>query len=255
MGNMVKNVKMKIDHKIKIRNDWEKIVVNKINQAAQILADTLDLNNVTIRVERQAGWSGSKAFHSGAYVHTQIKNKKFINPMLVKINLRNLQGASLRTIICVLGHEFRHAFQDKYKVCDEIPDNDINKPSYIKKSYWNKPIEKDARKYQELYADIVYNDKDFFDEELPADIKPLLVNDDYLTYKKYGLEEATTQLWTENNKIYFTTLDDFNKLNGSKYKKWTNKPRKEYWELENRDKITTEFVYVKRKLTINDLIS
>ena len=247
---------MNIDHKIKTKNKWEEEVVKAIEVGAQILANHLKLHNITLRVERQSGWGRSDAFHAGKWLeYNTTKDFKIEKVNMVKINLRNLQGASIRDIMTIVGHEFRHAMQSINNLCDTVADCSTNKPSHIKLTYWNDPIEKDARKYQDIYANIILNHTSFIFSNTTHQ-NPLFIEDYELTYQKYSTNKNDCKLWKKSNgKIYFIKIQDLNNLTSSKFSKWTKKASQTFRKLKNNVQIMQEWDPVLRELNIYDLIS
>jgi len=244
------NEKLIFLHKIKIRNNWEREIIKAIELGTQILVEKLKLNNITLTIQRQPGWAGSSTYHVGYYS----KNKN-----LIKINLRNLEWASLKIIMLVLSHEIRHCVQYQNNVCDDITSS--IPPNNMKNSYWNKPIEKDARKYQEIYSEIIFNDKRFNFNITPIG-NNILIDDYNLTFKKYKLDKKTCRLWNIKEQDYYTDIKILNINLNTNFKKWSPKSIKLFKELYNKYgvekliemKLIIKIIIQKRELNINDLV-
>lgn len=242
---MVKELtQLQKDHKFNPRDENEKIIVEAIENASEILCGALDVN-VTLRIERQAGWAGSNAFHAGAWLPIQ---------KMVKINMRNLYGASLKQIIEVLGHEFRHAVQTIHNMMDaDIPDT-----AYSHKwraSYYNRPEEKDARKYQKVYADIVTQHKLFkYKERLGETVsgEPLRIPDHDASIDKLGIPKERMQLFRDfDGSIFWFDLSD---VNGHP-KRWTKSIAQKVWLNQAEQLRKQKFETLYRDITIDDLVS
>tara|TARA_R100000234_G_C5001593_1_gene180562 strand:- start:2434 stop:3381 length:948 start_codon:yes stop_codon:yes gene_type:complete len=140
------------------RNKTEIMFIDSIEKAHQFLNDKLNLDT-TLNIERVCYW-GRDAFHSGTY--QQSTNT-------VCVNFRNLYGFSLKTVLTVLGHEFRHAYQSKkgwitfregYQVKRNAKgriESGTWKGKYIKWVKYNKlPWEIDAINFEKEYAEYVF---------------------------------------------------------------------------------------------------
>jgi hypothetical protein len=152
---------MKFDHRFTPKSRVELRQVKAIELASTILEDVLDLKDLglTLQAQRQTGWSGSKAYHSGMYSNSQ---------KLIKINFRNLVGCSLSTILQVLSHEFRHAYQYKngllvnhhqWKGPSLSESIQTSNKRYAK--YFSQPWEIDARMYEKPYLEKIISDTRF----------------------------------------------------------------------------------------------
>ena len=178
------------------RNETEKLFINYLQKAHYFLNEKLNLNT-NLDQERVCYW-GNDAFHSGFY--KDIENK-------IVINFRNLYGFSLKTIMIVLGHEFRHAYQykkgylereDAYRsVKNPQSHNRMEKGIWKGKEikltkYFDLPWEKDARAYENKYANIIFKSniipKKDFNILLPGDktTMPLRSETAQKLYKKFG---------------------------------------------------------------------
>lgn len=213
------------DHKIKARNDHEQRAVDLIEQGSVILANHLDVN-VMVRVERMNGWGSSDAYHSGLYRCRHLTKKGMMEPM-IKINLRNLYGSSIKGILEVLGHEFRHAVQDQHGICDkDISEVDMHKKAFWTVGYWNKSVEKDARKYQKAYRDIILNIIGDIGDDIIPGVLPEVENRE-ATRKKYGLKKGEFIILTQIDKsASYLKLSDFNEYVEKKFKKFTSTAKK-----------------------------
>jgi hypothetical protein len=203
---------MKFDHRFNTRNQVELRQLKAIEVAAVILEDKLNLSAVdlTLQAQRQAGWAGTDAYHCGMYVN---------DTKLIKVNFRNLRGATLKNIIIVLAHEFRHAVQHSTGLLDKYhrwtgPEYKLETNEY-NKHYIKRPSEIDAREYQSAYAQLVINDERFsqfvpyLDESYGE--KPMKVDWDatygQLPYDREGIclfrlrETGETQYWLHLSQI------------------------------------------------------
>lgn len=236
---------MKTDHKFNPRNETEVMIQAAMENGSEILCKALDVD-VTLRMERMNGWASSDAFHAGKWC---------ILPSMVKINMRNLYGASLDTILQVLGHEFRHSVQTIHGVCDTVPDTNLPKNHWLKNSYWNKPIEKDARKYQKAYASLIVNNPDFrYRDNLKAVVpgEALKIPDYDATYLSLGLNPDRVQLFRDRQRTqYWFSLDD---VPGNP-KKWTKKVYKTVWGELREQLMRQKFELVYQEATLDDLVS
>ena len=137
------------------RNKTEIMFIDTIKKAHEFLNDKLNLDT-KLDIERVCYW-GRDAFHSGTY--QQSTNT-------VCVNFRNLYGFSLKTVLTVLGHEFRHGFQaekgwitfrEGYQVKRNARgriESGTWKGDYIKWVEYNKlPWEIDAIKFEKKYAE------------------------------------------------------------------------------------------------------
>lgn len=238
---------MKTDHKFSPRNPKECTILAALENASEILCNNLNVS-VTLRLERQASWAGVRAFHAGLWDSDR---------KLVRINMRNLGGASLERIIEILGHEFRHAVQTIHRVCDVIAD-DVYAPGintrYNNRPYLNQPKEKDARKYQKAYATIVFNSKHFrYNEHLGTlmDGEPLRVPDYDASYARLNMPHELVQLFKDvDEQRYWFDLRDVN----GKPKRWTKSVGKKVWLYQSEQLKKQPFDIVYRDVTIDDLV-
>ena len=135
---------MKFDHKIRVRNKREQDLLDMIEEAANLLATELDLHDFvdSVRVERQTGWGGGDTFYAGKWM----PSKK-----MVKVNLRNMIGCTYETVLGVLCHEMRHAYQWKTEMFTKIRWNFRTGSHHDR--YLDLPWEIDARNYAEVYVE------------------------------------------------------------------------------------------------------
>ena len=145
---------------LKIRNIEEDTCVEIMTECFNYLQEELG-TETRIEFGRTAFW-GKDAFHSGVYVHGNRQDSNY-----VCLNFRNLYGFPFSTILEVLGHEMRHAYQDQQGWFD-APENSMArrikqklggiasgwwKGEYISRvAYKDLPWEKDANAYQKQYA-------------------------------------------------------------------------------------------------------
>lgn len=236
---------MKIDHKFIPRDEGELTIVKAIENGSQILCDILNVD-VAIRVERQKGWARSIAYYAGLW-----------NPArrMIKINLRNLYGVSLEKILEVLGHEFRHAVQTAHGVCDDLPN--VSLPLYLKyrSCYLNRPIEKDARKYQKAYRDMIVNHEEFRFKEHLSDVVPgesIRLPDHDASIEKLGIPKELVQIFQENDGTLFWF--DLRDITG-KPKRWTKSVARKVWADHHEQLRKQKFETIYRDVTIDDLVS
>jgi hypothetical protein len=180
-----KRVKMQIDHRFAPRDVQELKMVRAIEVASEILESLLNVE-IVLQAQRQPGWAGADAFHSGMYVR---------ETRMIKINFRNLVGHDAKTVLRVLGHEFRHAVQYQHGLMEaggkwKGPEMDtINFQNSGRFSrYYNQPHEVDARMYETVYANMVISDPRFSDmlEDLNVPGEQMMRVDWDATYKSIG---------------------------------------------------------------------
>lgn len=241
------------DHRFSPRDKKEVLQVQAIECAAKILSRLLDVD-IVLQAQRQPGWAGSDAFHAGMYVD---------NDKLIKINFRNLQGVSLGKIIEVLGHEFRHAVQYKLGMQHDWKGwlgGEVVQTSYIAsgystkyRAYLNRPQEIDARNYQGLYAQMVFNDEEFssFIDQIGMVIgEQMMKSDKELTIRGLGYTDYDNiQLFRDReDNIYWAHISQ---ISGAK--KWTKSVCKQAWA---SDWLTTQkWEPIMVPVTIEDLVS
>jgi len=137
------------------RNRQEEVAVELLTKAHKYLEEKLG-TSTNLVFSRECSY-GHDSFHAGFYRNDDKQ---------IRINFRNLYGASINTMMQVLGHEFRHAVQHKEGMLAHIPGtrgrNLKNTTDYIS-GIWNgerkfvrycdAPWEIDARAYEKVYAD------------------------------------------------------------------------------------------------------
>ncbi len=247
---------MNTNHKFNTRNQVEVRQVKAIEVASNILEDLLNLKHrgLTLQAQRQAGWAGSNAWHSGMYVN---------NESLIKVNFRNLTGATLEQIIEVLGHEFRHAVQYSTGLLRGYQNwtgpalsNKIDGRDSRFGRYWNMPWEIDARAHQKVYAQMVFNDPRFA-EFIPylqefTGKKPQKVNQD-ATYALIPFDKEGIQMFTLRSTPKVTYWMHISQI--PKCKKWTNKFVKLAFA-EYRELMVSQVLHeVMVDITVDDLVS
>ena len=249
---------MQINHRINPRNDLERMQVRAIEVASEILCEALGVE-ITLQAQRQPGWAGSDAFHCGMYVYRD-KHGKIDNTL--KINFRNLTGSSTRTVLMVLGHEFRHAvqhqkegFYDKTRFSRQWigPAHPLDaKPNHARQSYWNDPCEIDARAFQGQYADLVINHPKFaeFKDSLNIEGNVPMKKDMDATYAKYGITRAETQLFAPSKELTcYVTLSQIGA------KKFSPKVCRSVWSDHRELMMSQPFEYVMVPCELYDLIN
>lgn len=254
---------MKTKHNIKPRTELEKVQIRAMEVAANILADKLELDGLSLTAERQAGWCGHDAYHVGKYIHS--KRAKYGKSELVrqvKVNFRNLQGQSLRTFVVVLGHEFRHAVQYATGLLSdvgywtnkrEVVHSRVMSANDHYRNWWKYPAEIDAREFEETYAKLVLDDDRFaeFAEYLDErDGEPLQTTDIEATCKKYGVKSMTelmTFKFRNEDQVYYMTCHQLGKT------KWTDGLAKKAYEHELLRQ--QKYEPVMRDVELADLVS
>lgn len=236
---------MKTDHKFKPRNEKENAIVSAVENAAEILCDVLNVD-ITLRIERMNGWAWADAFHAGKWIASR---------RMVKINMRNLYGVSLDTILIVLGHEFRHAVQTIHGVCDDIAD-DRSYPGYrVSKSYWNDPEEKDARKYERAYAAIatgheLFRYKEHLENVVPGE--PIRIPDRSASLAQLGVPVNFVAIFRDkDDRLYWFDL----RRVAENPKRWTKSVYQKVWSLHREQLLSQPFQEVYREATLADLVS
>lgn len=161
-------------------------MIQALEVATVILERALSVE-VVLQAQRQVGWAGNDAWHCGAYLPEQ---------RLVKINFRNLEGATSQRVLQVLGHEMRHAFQYQHGLMNArhrweglpqvLSASESADARY--RRYFNRPWEVDARRHQSGYADLVIQHADFMDHKNALDVDGAvpLKRDHVATYAALG---------------------------------------------------------------------
>lgn len=216
---------------LKTRNWQEDTCVEVMTKCFNYLQNELG-TDTDIEFGRTAFW-GKDAFHSGVYVHRQRKQNHY-----VCLNFRNLYGFDFKTILEVLGHEMRHAYQDKQGWFD-APENSFGrriqqkmggvesgwwKNEYISRvAYKDLPWEIDAREYQGKYAQLCIDAGVITEEELELKLqgdktqKPL---------------ERETFKWIEDNYPNSTIVDAYTET----FEEWEERCKQAMQE--TKDKLT-----------------
>jgi hypothetical protein len=172
-----------------IRNNEEKMAVECVTKAHKWFNEKFNLQT-NLTFSREVNW-GKDAIHAGYYAN---QNKE------VRINIRNLYGHSIKTILEVLGHEIRHAIQYDNNWIETSRSSKHSSSGYESGKwkgnvYWGKyltaPWEIDARKYEKQYAKMV--------------IKELGLDEESKIKLPYGtmsvkLKEETQQKFLSKNK-------------------------------------------------------
>ena len=190
------------------RNKTEIMFIDTIKKAHEFLNDKLNLDT-KLDIERVCYW-GKDAFHSGCY---------YGGNNAVVINFRNLYGFSLKTVLTVLGHEFRHAYQqDKGWIIDDGFKSKNSSKGHIESGTWKGnyikwveykklPWEIDARKFEEKYAEY------FFKSNLikKKDLKIKLDGDKTFKPLIDETEEEINNKFGQENVQFFTHYLDYSK--------------------------------------------
>ena len=144
---------------IVIRNEQERKAVEVLTKAHEWMCSEYGVNP-SLKFQRECNW-GKDAFHAGWYRNSD---------NTIALNFRNMYGATIKDLISVLGHEFRHAIQYKtgmLKDYGRCTKKVSNKNSYtsgiwngenLMVKYIDAPWEVDAREYQDEYADACIKD-------------------------------------------------------------------------------------------------
>jgi hypothetical protein len=228
-----------------IRNKEEKLAVECVTKAHKWLNEKFGLDT-KLTFSREVNW-GKDAWYAGFYL---FEDKE------VRINIRNLYGNSIKTIIDVLGHEIRHAVQYDTKILSDFgKKGKVHSGRYESGTwkgrrywgtYWDAPWEIDARKYQSEYADMV--------------IKELGLEKECKVMLPYGtvtvkLKDETQTLFLEKNKKkdihLFQAYDSKKKSNPNgfcwldlkqtKYKEWNRETLRAVWN-DYYDLLQSQFV-------------
>lgn len=271
---------MKFNHRYKPKTDAEKIQLKAIEVASEILEEQLDLKDrdLILMAQRQVGWAGASAYHAGRYEEEEFNKFTFGKPngtyveRTIKINFRNLQGASLATILEVLGHEFRHAVQ--YKLGWLGIGKAWSGASYSKnlnstefsgrfRRYFNRPQEIDARLYQHTNAQLVINDPRFseFKQYLDTSIgAPLMKEDREANYLATGFPKEEIQIMYLRSggkeTLYWFSLSQLNERLPKAVKKITQKHINLMANADNVEFLKTQvFNKIFVPVTVEDLVS
>lgn len=234
-----------------IRNKEEKLAVECVIKAHKWFNEKFGLDT-NLTFSREVNW-GKDAWYAGYYL---FEDKE------VRINIRNLYGNSIKTILDVLGHEIRHAIQyDKKMLSSFGKRGKVHSGTYESGdwrgerywgSYWEAPWEKDARKYQSKYADMV--------------IKELGLEEYCKVNLPYGsvtvkLREETIEAFDKKNKnknvARFQAYDSKKKSNPdgfcwldlkqTKYKEWNKQSFRDVWN-DYYDLMQSQFVPYETKV-------
>ncbi len=244
---------MEINHRFLPRNDQEIQMVKAIELASEILEEKLNVK-IVLQAQRQPGWAGADAFHAGMYVSED---------RMIKINFRNLTGASAKIVLGVLGHEFRHAVQYQHGMKSgrvwngpNVENMAMNTSSRFAR-YYNQPHEVDARMYQDVYANMVISDPRFSEmiNLLNVPGEPMMKQDRDATYKMLGF----TGREDPDMKIFRMNDGTFGHLRLSEVypnkKRWTN-PLAQKALKEFTDKIhANKFEFLMVPVTLDDFVS
>lgn len=240
---------MKTLHRIRPRDKLEVLQIRALEVASEILCEYLKVD-VILQAQRQAGWCGSDTFHSGMYSS---------GDRLIKINFRNLEGSSTKSVLTILGHEFRHAFQFQHGLyVNRKWLGEKFQPSFFHHNkryaaYLNEPIEIDARAYQEIYANIVLNDIRFSNFKnalnIPGNIP--LRKDIEATYRLIGFEpyDPRIQFFIIGNKTYWLSSEQVH------IKKWSKRYIQKAFAEHKELMLEQPVNYVMVPIDITDLVS
>jgi hypothetical protein len=228
-----------------IRNKEEKLAVECVTKAHQWFNKKFGLDT-NLTFSREVNW-GRDAWYAGFYTHSDKE---------VRINIRNLYGNSIKTILDVLGHEIRHAIQyDKEMLCSFGKGGPIHSGRYERGewngktywgSYWDAPWEIDARKYQSKYANMVIKELGLENEakiELPYGSVTVKLREETV--------EAFDKKYKNKNVVRFQAYDSKKKSNPNgfcwldlkqtKYKEWNKQSLKDVWN-DYYDLMQSQFV-------------
>jgi len=154
------------------RNKVEKQAIQVITKCFNFLENELHTNS-KLEFGRTALW-GKDAYHAGIFLHREKQ---------VVLNFRNLYGFDFDTLLQVLGHEMRHAYQMSQGWFNEPIDklsfqtyrqqslfgykNGWYKGQYYNRvAYQDQPWEVDAEKYEMIYRDMCVDAGIITEEEL-----------------------------------------------------------------------------------------
>ena len=242
-----------VDHRINPRDDFEKQIIRACEVGFEILAEMIGLDDYTLTVQRQAGWAGHDAHHLG--YHCKVRK-------VVKINLRNLGGFSIRTIMTVLGHEMRHAYQAKHNMSREDCAALHVKTPTIKfrhdkkyEQWFNRGEEQDAMAFELAYAQIIFNDPRFAEFDISGVDDEIMIEDKRATYEKLYRENDEMYLFNlgrckgEEPEQYFMYASQF----GTGKKKISKKDRQAAFTTHLELLKSQKVEWVKRPMTIRDI--
>jgi len=238
-----------INHRINCRDSNEAEIVRACEIGFKILCEVLNLDGLTLQVQRQAGWAGSDAHHAGMFTH---KGE-------VKINLRNLGGCSVRLIMGVLGHEMRHAYQHSQGwLKNGYKWHNLNGPlrqHHDKRyqEYLNRPQEIDARMFQNAYAEMIMLDPRFREYfGIVYEQEPVMIECKVATAAKYHREndEMFRFILKKDGPVHFMYASQFGTS-----KKITKKIRMTAFT-EHRELLESQVIVpVMREIALDDLVS
>jgi hypothetical protein len=247
--------------RLKTRNKTEAQFLLALETAFMILCKELQIIDTTFYAQRQKGFGSSDAWHAGMYTPTHKDYNKGEQILAsIKINFRNLGGATLHQFIKVLGHEFRHAVQTKNNwgrgsgwkgptQFEETRGSNYN----LGLSYFNSPQEKDARQFEETYAQIIYNDpsfKQFLTLTEKVCGKALMIPDRTASLIKHGFtEEEVPGICLFNQRDKTVCYMHFKQLG---LKKWTKKGYRLAWD--SVELYTQKYNEIMRPLSYDDLV-
>lgn len=182
---------------IRTRNKTEDQAIEVMTRCFDFLQDKLG-TNAKLEFGRTAVW-GKDAFYSGLYTHG---DKQVI------LNFRNLYGFDFDTILQVLSHEMRHAYQD-HKGWFDNPNRSTAFMGYSsrktggrKSGYWqgeyvgycayeDQPWEQDARAYERTYRDLCVEAGKITQQELATHLPG--------DKTRKCLENETIREWNKSN--------------------------------------------------------
>ncbi len=251
---------MNTAHRIHPKNQLEAKQIAALELATLILEEHLGLD-VTLQAQRQVGWAGADAWHAGKYCHATRDE-----PRLIKINFRNLQGRSTLDVLTVLGHEFRHAVQYQTGLLDSHhrwtgEKQEQTTAAHLHcdqeyKSWFSRPEEIDARRYQSAYANVVLADPRFAGFKAARDSEGTLPmkRDLRSTYEAMGFTHLDPRVQTfraerDSDQSYWLSTEQVG------IKKWNKKGYALAWQNFKELMLSQPMKYVMVPVTVDDLVS
>ncbi len=248
-------------HRIHPKNQLEAKQIAALELATLILEEHLGLD-VTLQAQRQVGWAGADAWHAGKYCHNSRDE-----PRLIKINFRNLQGCSTLAVLTVLGHEFRHAVQYQTGLIGQYhqwlgEEQEQTTAAHLHyhdreySSWFSRPEEIDARRFQSAYANLVLQDPRFheFKSSLNIEGQTPMKRDLRGTYEAMGFTHLDPRVQTfrterDSEQSYWLSTEQVG------IKKWNKKGYALAWKNFKELMLSQPMKYVMVPVTMDDLVS
>ena len=247
---------------IQTRNKTEEQAIEVMTRCFNFLQKKLG-TNAKLEFGRTAIW-GKDAFHSGLYTHGKKE---------VILNFRNLYGFDFDTLLQVLSHEMRHAYQD-HKGWFDNPNRERYFMGYSSRStggaksgYWKgeyvgyvdydeQPWEQDARAYERTYRDLCVDAGVITDKELTTHLpgnKTMrnLVSESINAFKKKYPNRQICTAYDETEGEYQNRKKSIKKEANDKMSKYGFKLINNTWTYKGPKSKSAENWKKARKVTIN----